>query len=58
VFVRRLAPWAAAALTVTTLGAAASHIRIGSPQAALPALLCSAIQVWFALRSRASRSAA
>jgi DoxX-like family len=58
VFVRQLAPWAAAALTVTTLGAVASHIRIGSPLIALPALIYTAVQVWFGLRSRASRSAA
>ncbi len=49
VLVRPLAPWAAAALSVTTLAAAASHLRIHSPGAALPALLYTAIQVWFGL---------
>jgi len=54
VLIRRLAPWAAAALTVTTLGAIASHLRIGSPLTALPAALYTLVQVWFGLRSRGS----
>jgi hypothetical protein len=52
VLVRRLAPWAAAALTVTTLGAVASHVRIGSPMTALPALIYTAVQLWFGFRTR------
>lgn len=52
VLIRRLAPWAAAALTLTTLGAMVSHFRIGSPLTALPALLFTIVQVWFGLVSR------
>ena len=58
VLVRRFAPWAAAALTVTTIGAVTSHIRIGSPQTAVPALIYTGVQVWFGLKSREPRSAA
>ncbi len=43
---------AAAALTVITLGAFASHLRIGSPATSGPAILYTAIQAWFGLRSR------
>jgi DoxX-like family len=49
---RRFAPWAAAGLTLTTLGAVASHLRIGSPLTALPAILYTAVQIWFGLQSR------
>jgi uncharacterized membrane protein YphA (DoxX/SURF4 family) len=52
VVVRSLAPWAAAALTVITVGAIASHLKIGSPLTALPAVVYTVIQVWFGLRSR------
>lgn len=52
VVVRSLAPWAAAALTVITVGAIASHLKIGSPLTALPAVAYTVIQVWFGLRSR------
>jgi len=52
VLVRSLAPWAAAALTVITVGAIASHLKIGSPLTALPAVVYTVIQVWFGLRSR------
>lgn len=55
VLVRPLASWAAAALTVITLGAIASHLRIGSPQTALAAIVYTAVQVWFALESRAAK---
>lgn len=56
VLVRRLAPWAAAALTLITLGAIVSHLRVGhSPQAAVPALFYTVLQVWLGLRSRAPR---
>lgn len=54
-FSRRFAPWAAAALTVITLGAIAAHFRIGSPATALPALVYTAVQVWLGLESRALR---
>lgn len=53
VFVRPLASWAAAALTVITLGAFASHLRIGSPETSVAAVVYSAVQVWFGLKSRA-----
>ena len=52
VLVRPLASWAAAALTVITLGAIASHLRIASPVTALPAIFYTAVQVWFGLKSR------
>jgi DoxX-like family len=52
VLVRRLAPWVAGGLTVTTLGAIVSHLRIGSPLTALPAVFYTAVQVWFGLRRR------
>ena len=52
VLVRPFALWAAAALTVTTVGAIASHLRIGSPTTAVTAVIYTAIQVWFGLRSR------
>jgi len=52
VLVPRLAPWAAAALTLTTLGAIGSHLHIGSPLPALPALLFTIVQIWFGLASR------
>jgi hypothetical protein len=48
----RLAVASAVGLTVTTLGAVASHFRIGSPLAAAPALLYTAVQVWFGIESR------
>jgi hypothetical protein len=48
--VRQLAPWAAAALSVTTLGAIAGHLRIGSPMTALPALCYTILQIWFGVR--------
>jgi hypothetical protein len=52
VLLPRLAPWAAAALTVTTVGAVASHLRIGSPLTALPALFFMVVQIWFGFASR------
>ncbi|MHC5209882.1 MAG: DoxX family protein [Planctomycetota bacterium] len=42
VLVRPLAAWAAAALTVTTIGAIASHLRIGSPETAIAAVVYTA----------------
>ncbi len=53
VLVRPFALWAAAALTVITLGAVASHVRIGSPATAVAAVVYTAVQVWFGLMSRA-----
>ena len=55
VLVRPLASWAAAALTVITLGAIASHLRIGSPVTALPAIVYTAVQVWFGVERRAKK---
>ncbi len=55
VLVRPVAVWAAGALTIITIGAVASHLRIGSPVTALPALFYTGVQVWFGLRSRARR---
>jgi len=52
-FVRSLAPWAAAGFTVITLGALVSHLRIGSPLTAIPAVVYTAIQVWYGLKTRA-----
>ena len=53
VLVRPLAVWGAGALTIITVGAVASHLSIGSPVTALPALFYTGIQVWFGLRIRA-----
>jgi hypothetical protein len=52
VLVRPLASWAAATLTLTTLGAIASHVKIGSPLTAVPAAVYTAVQVWFGLATR------
>jgi hypothetical protein len=52
VLVDSVAAWAAAALTVTTVGAIGSHIRIGSPLTAMPAVLFTVVQVWFAVATR------
>jgi len=41
--------WAAAVLTVITVGAVFSHFRIGSPVTALPAVAYTAIQSWYGL---------
>ena len=49
-FVRALAPWSAMVLTVITVGAVFSHVRIDSAISALPALAYSAIQVWYGIR--------
>jgi uncharacterized membrane protein YphA (DoxX/SURF4 family) len=48
----RFAPWAAAALTVTTVGAIGAHFRIGSPVTALPAVFFTVLQVWYGIASR------
>ena len=54
----RLAVASAVGLTVTTLGAVASHVRIGSPLTSIPALLYTAVQLWFGLASRSAAAAA
>lgn len=53
----RFASLAAAGLTVTTLGAVVSHFRIGSPLTAIPAVLYTAVQVWFGLAARSAVAA-
>ena len=50
--VRALSSWAAAALTLTTLGAIALHLKIGSPLTAWAAVLYTAVQVWFGFARR------
>ena len=47
VLVARFTRLAAAVLTVITLGAIVSHIRIGSPLTGLSALLYTVVQIWF-----------
>jgi hypothetical protein len=47
---RRYVRSAAFALSATTVGAAISHIRIGSPPTALPAVVYTAVQLWFGVR--------
>jgi hypothetical protein len=49
VLIRPVASWGAAALTVTTLGAIAAHVRIGSPLTAGPAVAYTVLQIWFGL---------
>ena len=49
-FLRSVAPWSAFVLTVLTVGAIASHLRIDSPVTALPALAYTALQIWYGLR--------
>lgn len=52
ILVRSLTPWAAAGLTLITLGAVVSHLRIASPSTALPAVAYTALQVWVGLERR------
>jgi FtsH-binding integral membrane protein len=52
ILVPRFAVWSAAILTVIAVGAVASHLRIGSPLTALPALAYVALQLWFIATSR------
>ena len=47
-FLPRHRAWGALALTATTLGAMGAHLRIGSPLTAVPALLFTVGQLWFA----------
>ncbi len=49
VLMHRFAAKAATALSVITVGAIASHLKIGSPLTAIPALLYTVVQIWFAL---------
>lgn len=49
-FARRLAPWSAVVLTVLSVGAVISHLRINSAITAIPALVYTAIQVWYGIR--------
>jgi hypothetical protein len=46
-FRRALAPWSTVILTVLSLGAVVSHLRINSVATALPALIYTAIQAWY-----------
>lgn len=45
-----LAPWSTVVLTIITIGAAVSHLKINSAATALPALMYTAIQVWYGFR--------
>jgi hypothetical protein len=49
-FMRPLAPWSVMVLTIITLGAVISHLRIDSAVTALPALMYTVIQIWYGLR--------
>ncbi len=46
-FVRFLAHSSSGILTVLSLGAGVSHLKINSPVTALPALGYTAIQIWY-----------
>jgi hypothetical protein len=48
----KFAVWSAGLLTVIAIGAVGSHLRIGSPLTALPALAYVAVQLWFITASR------
>ena len=50
-FVRVLAPWSIIVLTVITIGAVFSHLRIDSVISALPAVIYMAIQIWYGFRA-------
>ena len=43
----QFAMWSAGLLTVIAIGAVGSHLRIGSPLTALPAMAYVAVQLWF-----------
>lgn len=49
-FVRSVAPWSTAVLTVISVGAIVSHLKINSPVTSLPALVYTVLQVWYGLR--------
>jgi predicted membrane channel-forming protein YqfA (hemolysin III family) len=48
-FRRHLALVSLAILTVLSVGAAASHLKINSPLTALPALAYTVVQVWYGI---------
>ena len=52
ILVRRFAPSAALLLSVVTIGAIVCHVRIGSPETAVAAVVYTAIQIWFGLGTR------
>jgi len=49
-FRRALAPWSIVILTILSLGAVVSHLKINSVATALPALLYTVIQVWYGIQ--------
>lgn len=49
-FKRALAPWSSVVLTVLSLGAVMSHLRINSVVTSLPALAYTIIQVWYGIQ--------
>ncbi|MCW8925515.1 MAG: DoxX family protein [Xanthomonadales bacterium] len=49
-FVRNLAAWSSAILTVLALGAVYSHFKIGSPLTSLPAIAYTLVQIWYGNR--------
>lgn len=51
-FSGRWASWAAWILTAVSVGAVGAHLRIGSPQTAIAAVVFTVVQVWFAVRAR------
>ena len=51
----KFAVWSAGLLTVIAIGAVGSHLRIGSPLTALPAMAYVAVQLWFITASRKAR---
>lgn len=58
VLLRALAPWAAFALSATTIGAIGAHLSTESPMRAIPAVAFTVLQVWFGLKSRSARRGA
>jgi len=50
IFSRALAPWSIMILTIITVGAVFSHLRIESAITALPAVGYSALQIWYGIR--------
>lgn len=46
----RWAPWSCAILSVLSLGAVYSHLRIDSPLTAIPAVAYTLIQAWYGFR--------
>lgn len=55
VLIPRFAASAAAGLTITTVGAIFSHLRIGSPFTTLPAIVFTVIQVWYGIANQEGR---